>query len=99
MRDHRWRVPRTMLSLLLAASMLGSAAPPVGAASHSDAPLIKQDPQANLTDVYAFVGRRYDDPNRAVFESERAIDGRLPSVICIASLNCGTQHAEASDGA
>jgi len=26
------------------------------AASHSDAPLIKQDPQANLTDVYAFVG-------------------------------------------
>ena len=33
------------------------------AASHSDAPLIKQDPQANLTDVYAFVGGRYDDPN------------------------------------
>ncbi len=26
------------------------------AASHSDAPTIKQDPQANLTDVYAFVG-------------------------------------------
>ncbi|MBC8136587.1 MAG: DUF4331 domain-containing protein, partial [Fibrella sp.] len=26
------------------------------AASHSDAPLIKLDPQANLTDVYAFVG-------------------------------------------
>jgi len=26
------------------------------ASSHSDAPLIKQDPQANLTDVYAFVG-------------------------------------------
>ena len=24
------------------------------ASSHSDAPLIKQDPQANLTDVYAF---------------------------------------------
>lgn len=35
---------------------------PGGAASHSDAPLIKQDPQANLTDVYAFVGTRYDDP-------------------------------------
>jgi hypothetical protein len=32
------------------------------AASHSDAPLIKQDPQANLTDVYAFVGTKYDDP-------------------------------------
>lgn len=26
------------------------------AASHSDAPLIKQDPQANITDVYAFIG-------------------------------------------
>lgn len=33
------------------------------ASSHSDAPLIKQDPQANLTDVYAFVGTKYDDPN------------------------------------
>ena len=32
------------------------------ASSHSDAPLIKQDPQANLTDVYAFVGTKYDDP-------------------------------------
>lgn len=28
--------------------------------SHNDAPRIKQDPQANLTDVYAFVGRHYD---------------------------------------
>ena len=36
------------------------------AASHSDAPLIKQDPQANLTDVYAFVGSRYDDPSAKV---------------------------------
>jgi hypothetical protein len=35
---------------------------PAGAASHSDAPLIKQDPQANLTDVYAFIGTKYDDP-------------------------------------
>src|SRR6516162_8403199 len=26
------------------------------ASSHSDAPLIKLDPQANLTDVYAFIG-------------------------------------------
>jgi len=36
------------------------------AASHSDAPLIKQDPQANITDVYAFVGTRYDDPQQKV---------------------------------
>jgi len=31
------------------------------ASSHSDAPLIKQDPQANLTDVYAFVGTKYNN--------------------------------------
>src|SRR5580765_5761090 len=31
------------------------------AASHSDAPLIKQDPQANITDVYSFVGTKYND--------------------------------------
>jgi hypothetical protein len=35
-------------------------------ASHSDAPLIKQDPQANLTDVYAFIGTRYDNPSAKV---------------------------------
>ncbi len=33
------------------------------AASHSDAPVIKQDPQANITDVYAFIGEKYDDPS------------------------------------
>lgn len=45
-------------------SMVGAAlaaVPAVMASSHSDAPLIKQDPQANLTDVYAFVGTKYDD--------------------------------------
>ena len=31
------------------------------AASHSDAPLIKQDPQANITDVYTFIGTKYND--------------------------------------
>jgi hypothetical protein len=36
------------------------------ASSHSDAPLIKQDPQANLTDVYAFIGTKYDDPAQSV---------------------------------
>jgi hypothetical protein len=43
---------------------------PVGrdawSASHSDAPLIKLDPQANITDVYAFVGRKVDDPGEIV---------------------------------
>ena len=32
--------------------------PPAQASSHSDAPLIKLDPQANLTDVYAFIRSR-----------------------------------------
>ncbi len=36
------------------------------AASHSDAPLIKQDPQANITDVYTFVGTKYDNPQQKV---------------------------------
>ena len=36
------------------------------ASNHSDAPLIKQDPQANLTDVYAFIGTRYDNPSMKV---------------------------------
>ncbi|MCC6233694.1 MAG: DUF4331 domain-containing protein [Verrucomicrobiales bacterium] len=36
------------------------------ASSHSDAPLIKQDPQANLTDVYAFIGTKYEDPSTRV---------------------------------
>jgi len=34
--------------------------------SHSDAPLIKQDPQANLTDVYAFIGHKYGAPETTV---------------------------------
>lgn len=36
------------------------------AASHSDAPLIKQDPQANITDVYAFIGTRYNNAQQTV---------------------------------
>ena len=36
------------------------------ASSHSDAPLIKQDPQANLTDVYAFVGTKFNDTSKKV---------------------------------
>jgi len=35
-------------------------------ASHSDAPLIKQDPQANITDVYTFVGQKYNNPSEKV---------------------------------
>jgi hypothetical protein len=35
-------------------------------ASHSDAPLIKQDPQANITDVYTFIGGKYNNPGEKV---------------------------------
>lgn len=55
-------------SMRRAATMLvaSGVATCVFASSHSDAPLIKQDPQANLTDVYAFIGRKYDDPTQKV---------------------------------
>jgi len=42
---------------LVALLLLGGGST-VQASSHSDAPLIKLDPQANLTDVYAFVRQR-----------------------------------------
>lgn len=43
---------------VLASTALLSTAPTSFASSHSDAPLIKQDPQVNLTDVYAFIRTR-----------------------------------------
>jgi hypothetical protein len=48
------------------ATLLTFVSGPAGAASHSDAPLIKQDPQANLTDVYAFIGTKYNNPRETV---------------------------------
>lgn len=45
-----------------AAAVLALSAALVWGASHSDAPLISLDPQANITDVYAFVGTKYDAP-------------------------------------
>src|SRR5512134_1337247 len=55
---------RLAVVLLLGAALV--AEHPTSAAGHGDAPRIAQDPQANLTDVYAFVGTRYDDPGEAV---------------------------------
>ena len=49
-----------------AAGLLALSGFAANASSHSDAPLIKQDPQANLTDVYAFVGKKYDDATKNV---------------------------------
>lgn len=51
-----------IIGLAIAALALGPL-PASWASSHSDAPLIKQDPQANLTDVYAFIGNKYNDPS------------------------------------
>ncbi len=54
---------RRGLLLALGALTTIGVGPSVLASNHSDAPLIKQDPQANLTDVYAFVGTKYDNPS------------------------------------
>ena len=58
---------RTLLKRAIAAAIgtaaMIAAAPTVLASNHSDAPLIKQDPQANLTDVYAFIGTQYNNPS------------------------------------
>lgn len=55
---HRTTMPRLVRLLCTAFACSAGAR----ASSHSDAPLIKQDPQANLTDLYAFIGTKYDDP-------------------------------------
>ncbi len=57
--------PRLCL-LPLVVGVLCLAAQPAQPSSHSDAPLIKQDPQANLTDVYAFIGTRYDSSDKVL---------------------------------
>lgn len=46
------------VGIAFAATALVGAVNTVTASSHSDAPLIKQDPQANLTDLYAFIRTR-----------------------------------------
>ncbi len=45
----------------IVATLLGGSA--ARAANHSDAPLIKLDPQVNLTDTYAFVGTKSHNPS------------------------------------
>ncbi len=54
-----------LLTSALAALNLGSA----NASSHSDAPLIKLDPQANLTDLYAFIRTRPSGEKALVIEA------------------------------
>ena len=52
------RITKLVAGIALAATSLVALTPTSQASSHSDAPLIKLDPQANLTDVYAFVRTR-----------------------------------------
>jgi hypothetical protein len=60
------------MQLLKAAALFAAGAAllfsgiPTQAASHSDAPLIKQDPQANITDVYAFIGTKVNNAKQKV---------------------------------
>lgn len=57
---------KKILGLFGAAALFTVAGVVALASSHSDAPLIKQDPSANLTDVYAFVGTKYDNAAQKV---------------------------------
>ncbi len=59
-------IRRKYLRTGTALALLGLAASQAPASSHSDAPLIKQDPQANITDVYAFIGTKFNDPDTRV---------------------------------
>ena len=49
---------KAVIGSACALTALLASAPVARASSHSDAPLIKLDPQANLTDVYAFIRNR-----------------------------------------
>ncbi|MBI2925171.1 MAG: DUF4331 domain-containing protein [Verrucomicrobia bacterium] len=63
---HLMRFIKAPVSAVTVLALTLSGAFPGWASSHSDAPLIKQDPQANLTDVYAFIGTKYDDAGQRV---------------------------------
>lgn len=58
-------IGKVALSALGAAGAFALAVGAAQASSHSDAPLIKQDPQANLTDVFTFVGPSTQGPTTA----------------------------------
>ena len=54
----RFSFPTFLAGATIAAAAWLLVAPGAIASSHSDAPLIKLDPQANLTDVYAFIDQK-----------------------------------------
>ena len=67
-RNFRKTLPSFLAVGALAALLPGVTATPARASSHSDAPLIKLDPQANLTDVYAFIRIRPNNQRVLVVE-------------------------------
>ena len=64
-QDVPWVIARAcappLAAVLLCAATATLAGGNAEASSHSDAPLITLDPLANITDVYAFTGTKYDD--------------------------------------
>jgi hypothetical protein len=60
------RFTTSRAALVVGSALVALSAAVVWGASHSDAPLIKLDPQANITDVYTFVGTKYDTPGTKV---------------------------------
>ncbi len=64
---------RKGLLIALGAVSAITATPALLASNHSDAPLIKQDPQANLTDVYAFIGTQHDNPSIKVLNISMSV--------------------------
>ncbi len=65
----RTKLLKPVTGALLAAATLLALPGGVQASSHSDAPLIKLDPQANLTDLYAFVRTRPTGERALVVEA------------------------------
>lgn len=70
---NRKPIVRKGLLLALGAISAIAALPAALASNHSDAPLIKQDPQANLTDVYAFVGTAHNNPSIKVLNVSMSV--------------------------
>ncbi len=56
-------MPIPMRSLVVAAvlGVMALVSAPAHASGHAEAPLIAQDPLADIADVYAFLGTKFDD--------------------------------------
>src|SRR5262245_30167119 len=64
----RFALPVLLAGAVFVTVAFFSLTPAAIASSHSDAPLIKLDPQANLTDVYSFITQKEDGQKYLVAE-------------------------------